>query len=81
MDEDGPAATGDGDRPPGQDGPGLWSLATLGLTAGVCLAIFVGGGLWLDSVTKRSPLFVMVGVVLGVVAAVTVAYREIRPFL
>ena len=81
MDEDGPAATGDGGRPPSQDGPGLWSLATLGLTAGVCLAIFVGGGLWLDSVTKRSPLFVLVGVVLGVVAAVTVAYREIRPFL
>ncbi|MDE3086343.1 MAG: AtpZ/AtpI family protein [Acidobacteriota bacterium] len=81
MDDEGPAATGEGDRPSGPDGPGLWSLATLGLTAGVCLAIFVGGGLWLDSVTKRSPLFVLLGVVLGVVAAVTVAYREIRPFL
>lgn len=81
MDEERPAATGDGESRPEPSGPGLWSLATLGLTAGVCLAIFVGGGLWLDSVTNRSPLFVLIGVVLGIVAAVTVAYREIRPFL
>ena len=45
------------------------------------MAFFVGGGLWLDSVTNRSPLFVLIGVALGIVAAVTVAYREIRPYL
>jgi len=62
-------------------GPGLWSLATLGLTVGVSLAIFVGGGLWLDSATKRSPLFVLIGLAVGIVAAVLIAYREIRTYL
>lgn len=80
MDDEGPAA-GEGHRQQEPAGPGLWSLATLGMTVGVCLAIFVGGGLWLDSVTNRSPLFVLIGVALGITAAVTVAYREIRPFL
>ncbi|HAM03480.1 MAG TPA: hypothetical protein DCQ30_14830 [Acidimicrobiaceae bacterium] len=81
MDEDQPASGSGGDRAPEPSGPGLWSLATLGLTAGVCLAIFVGGGIWLDSVTHRSPLFALVGVAVGIVSAVMVAYREIRPFL
>ena len=81
MGDQQPGPTEEGGGRPQANGPGLWSLATLGLTVGVCLAFFVGGGLWLDSVTNRSPLFVLIGVALGIVAAVTVAYREIRPYL
>jgi Putative F0F1-ATPase subunit Ca2+/Mg2+ transporter len=71
----------EGDRRASPNGPGLWALAGLGLTVGVSMALFVGGGLWLDSVTGRSPLFALVGVFVGILAAVGLSYLEIRPYL
>jgi F0F1-type ATP synthase assembly protein I len=41
----------------------------------------VGLGIYLDDVTHRSPLFTLLGLALGVVIAVAVAYVQIKKFL
>jgi F0F1-type ATP synthase assembly protein I len=61
--------------------PNLFTLATLGISIALCIAVGVVLGLYLDGVTHRSPLFTLCGLALGVVAAVATAYLEIKRFL
>ena len=64
--------TDDGDRRP--DGHGAptpnWGLAfDLGLRLGVSILIGLGGGLVVDNWLQTSPLFTLIGMVLGIGAA------------
>jgi ATP synthase protein I len=61
--------------------PSLFTLAGLGISIALCVAGGVILGLYLDGVTHRSPLFVLLGLVVGVVFAVVTAYVEIKKFL
>lgn len=61
--------------------PGLFVLAGLGISIALCVAGGVILGLYLDSVTHRSPLFALLGLLVGVVFAVVTAYVEIKKFL
>jgi len=61
-------------EPPRGDGPrelpGLGAFFGLGLTIAVTVGIFVLLGLWADATLKTSPLFLVVGIVLGCASAV-----------
>ena len=61
--------------------PSLFTLAGLGVSIALCVAGGVVLGLYLDGVTHRSPLFTLLGLVVGVVLAVVTAYVEIKKFL
>ena len=59
----------------------MWSL--LGLGSGV-VGLVVGGvglGWWLDSVLHTVPVFVFIGLALGMVSAWVFAYAKLRKFL
>jgi len=61
--------------------PGAWDLLTLGATIAGCV---VGGVLlgWLvDRAAGTVPVFLLVGLGLGVVAGVLAAYGKIRSYL
>ncbi|NNN21186.1 MAG: AtpZ/AtpI family protein [Acidimicrobiales bacterium] len=63
------------------NGPSLWLLAGVGseLVGGT-----VGGmvlGIWVDSVLKSYPKATFLGLLGGIVAAVAVAWAQIRKFL
>jgi len=53
----------------------------LGISIAICVAGGVGLGILLDGSTHRSPLFTLLGLAVGVVLAVAVAYLEIKRFL
>jgi len=61
--------------------PSAWDLLTLGTTNAVC--VVAGGGLgWLvDHVAGTTPVFILVGLALGVAVACLITYRMIRPYL
>jgi F0F1-type ATP synthase assembly protein I len=61
--------------------PNLFTLAGLGISIALCVAGGVVLGLYLDGVTHRSPLFALLGLVVGVAFAVVTAYLEIKKFL
>lgn len=61
--------------------PSFLALTGLGVSIALCIAIGVGLGIYLDDVTKHSPLFTMIGLVVGVAMAVATAYVEIKKLL
>ena len=61
--------------------PGPFVLAGMGISIALCVAGGVVLGLYLDDLTRRSPLFVLLGLVVGIVFAVLTAYAEIKRFL
>jgi ATP synthase protein I len=64
ADRDKPAAAPDGRR------PANWGIAfDLGIRLGVSVIIGLGGGLLLDSWLRTSPIFTLIGMVLGIGAA------------
>jgi hypothetical protein len=60
--------------------PGLFALAGFGVSIAVCVAAGLGAGIYPDDATHRSPLFTLLGLALGVVFAVGLAYVEIKRF-
>ncbi len=50
-----------------------------GLTFAVTVALFALGGLWLDGKLATSPLFVLVGVLLGLVGGTIHLLRVLSP--
>ncbi|MEV6602878.1 AtpZ/AtpI family protein [Kutzneria sp. 744] len=59
----------------------MWSL--IGMGSGV-VGLVVGGvglGWWLDSVLHTVPLFVFIGLAVGMVSAWVFAYAKLRKFL
>lgn len=61
--------------------PSGMTLLSMGVTTALCVGVGVGGGYWLDQTFKTGLILTFVGLVLGVIAAVTAVYLEIKPFL
>ena len=61
--------------------PGLAAFATMGSTIAGCEAVGVVLGLWLDRLTGLAPGCLVIGIVLGTVAAVLSVLRQVRRYL
>jgi ATP synthase protein I len=56
-------------------------LTGIGFFIVACILIGVFGGLWLDGKLDTSPLFIIVGLLLGLGVAVFGVYQVIRPLM
>ena len=66
---DDPGPNGDPNRPK-PTAPATWGLAfDIGIRLGVCVVIGLGGGLLLDNWLGTRPIFTLIGMVLGIAAA------------
>jgi len=89
MDQPDPTAGADGPTPDtARDdaesrglGPGATAFLGLGLSIGLCLALFVGGGVAVDSWLHWSPFGLLGGLVVGVVLAVFLVVGAVRKYL
>jgi F0F1-type ATP synthase assembly protein I len=54
-------------------------LLGVGWYIGVCIVGGVWGGIWLDGRLNTQPIFVIVGLILGVVIAIYGVYRMLLP--
>ncbi len=61
--------------------PGATAFLGLGISMALCVAVTVGVGLWLDAVTHDTPVFLLVGLAVGIVAAVGMAVATVRKYL
>ena len=61
--------------------PGLAAFAAMGSTIAACVGVGVGAGLWFDHVTGFAPGGLLIGIVLGAVAAVLSVLRQVRRYL
>jgi F0F1-type ATP synthase assembly protein I len=67
--------------PDGSDLPGLAAFAVMGTTIATCVGIGVLLGLWADSAWGTAPAGLLIGVVLGTVAAVVSVMKQVRRYL
>ena len=86
MDESTPAPDAHDPHPDGQPSdrrlsPGAVAFLGLGLAVGLCLAVTVGAGLAVDAVLHTSPVFLLVGMVVGLGVAVAMAVTTVRRYL
>ncbi len=61
--------------------PSAWDLLTLGATNAVCVVGGIGIGWLVDHAAGTLPVFILVGLGLGIVAGCLITYRRIRPYL
>jgi ATP synthase protein I len=65
--------------------PSVWGslalMGQLGLTIVLPIAILAIGGYFLDGVTHTRPLFILLGLLLGLISGIYGAYRLIAPLL
>jgi ATP synthase protein I len=61
--------------------PGALAFVGLGTTVAGCVAVGVGAGIALDAWLKTSPVLLIVGLVLGVAAAVASVRAQVRRYL
>lgn len=61
--------------------PGAGAFLGMGLSVAVCVGIGVGVGLWVDSACGTAPIFLLVGLALGVAAAALSVIKQIRAYL
>ena len=77
----------DSDQPPHQeeskikDLPGVAAFATMGTTLAGCEALGVLLGVYLDRIGSFAPWGLLIGIVLGTVAAVASVLQLVRRFL
>jgi F0F1-type ATP synthase assembly protein I len=64
-----------------RDLPGVAAFAALGTTIACTVGVFVGLGIWADSAFGTSPIFLLLGVVLGCVAATASTIALVRRYL
>jgi F0F1-type ATP synthase assembly protein I len=70
MDPDGEGDRGARGKPPGEPRPANWGIAfDLGFRLGISVILGLGGGLLLDSWLHTSPIFTLIGMALGIGAA------------
>ena len=70
MEPDGKDDLGKGDKPTGASPQANWGVAfDLGIRLGISVILGLGAGLLLDSWLHTSPIFTLVGMVLGIGAA------------
>jgi len=79
----GPNASGrpDQEKSPVRDLPGLAAFAAMGSTIASCLAAGVLLGLYADHLWGTAPIGLLIGIVLGTVAAVTSVVKLVRRYL
>ena len=58
--------------------PDGWALLGMGTTIAACLLVPMALGWLADSLADTSPIFVLIGLVLGVAAAGRYTYTEVR---
>lgn len=74
--------SGPGDPPPpGPPGRGFGALIFTGSMLVGCVALGLGLGYLTDRAAGTTPLFVFLGLVLGIVAAGAGTYRAVRDYL
>jgi len=78
---EGPPGDSDQEKSAVKNLPGLAAFATMGTTIASCLAVGVVLGLWADHVWHSAPWGLLLGIVLGTVAAVTSVIKLVRRFL
>lgn len=61
--------------------PGLAAFAVMGTTIATCVAVGVGLGIWADSTWHTAPAGLLIGIVLGTVAAVVSVVQQVRRYL
>ncbi|HVB51898.1 MAG TPA: AtpZ/AtpI family protein [Acidimicrobiales bacterium] len=64
-----------------KDLPGFAAFAAMGTTIATCLAVGVVLGLYLDDLWHLAPLGLLIGIVLGTVAAVASVVTLVRRYL
>jgi F0F1-type ATP synthase assembly protein I len=64
-----------------RDLPGLAGFVTMGSTIAGCEAVGVLLGIWADRTWGTAPAGLLIGIVLGTVAAVVSVVQQIRRFL
>ena len=69
------------EKPPVSDLPGVGAFAMMGSTIATCEAVGVVLGLWADRSWGTAPVFLVIGIVLGTVAAVVSVVQQVRRFL
>ncbi|MGH3344697.1 MAG: AtpZ/AtpI family protein [Carbonactinosporaceae bacterium] len=71
-----------GQQPPDErPGLSLFALTSIGMLNALCLLAGVALGWLVDQHLGTTPVFIFVGMVLGIVAGVAGTYREIRKYL
>jgi F0F1-type ATP synthase assembly protein I len=63
------------------DLPGVVAFATMGTTIAACVAAGVFLGIWADRTWGGAPVWLIIGLVLGTVAAVVSVVQQVRRFL
>ena len=81
MDEPTPAPDSGPDRPSLRPDPGAVEFLTLGLTVAVALVGLAVLGYVVDRWLGTSPWFTLVGLVLGIAAAVLITVSRVRKLL
>ncbi len=61
--------------------PGVAAFAVMGTTIATCVAVGVGLGIWADRTWHSAPAGLLIGIVLGTVAAVVSVVQQVRRFL
>ncbi len=62
-------------KPPPTIWQALGSLAGLGFTIAIPIALFTVGGNYLDGITHTNHLFLLLGLLLGLISGIYGAYR------
>ncbi len=58
--------------------PRVWQLVGLGWFIAISLVLGIAGGVWLDSVVGRPPLFLLLGLFLGLGVGFWGLYKMLR---
>lgn len=61
--------------------PSAWDLLTLGATTAACVVGGLGLGWLVDNAAGTEPVFLFVGLGLGIAAGCLISYFKIRPYL
>ncbi len=67
-------------KPPPTVWESLGSVGGLGVTIAVPIAVFAILGHYLDGITHTAPLFVLLGLLLGLISGIYGAYRLFKNF-
>jgi F0F1-type ATP synthase assembly protein I len=63
-----------------RSGPGIMVFAGLGMLNAACLLVGLGAGWLVDRALHTLPVFMMVGLVLGIVVGVVLSRRELKQY-
>lgn len=77
----GPTPDEEPESPNGSGLPGVAAFAVMGSTIAACVAVGVGLGIWADRTWHTAPAGLLIGIVLGTVAAVVSVVQQVRRYL